>query len=51
MFSEIQAAPPIEVFKLSADYQADKTPNKVSLGVGAYRDPFSRALSNSAKGH
>jgi len=38
MFSEIPAAPPIEVFKLSADYQADETPNKVSLGVGAYRD-------------
>jgi len=38
MFSEIPAAPPIEVFKLSADYQADQTPNKVSLGVGAYRD-------------
>ena len=38
MFSDISAAPPVEVFKLSADYQADTFPTKVSLGVGAYRD-------------
>jgi len=38
MFSDIAAAPPVEVFKLSADYQADTFPTKVSLGVGAYRD-------------
>ena len=38
MFQEISAAPPVEVFKLSADYQADTFPSKVSLGVGAYRD-------------
>lgn len=38
MFGNISAAPPVEVFKLSADYQADQSPNKVSLGVGAYRD-------------
>ena len=30
-------APPIEVFQLSRDYQADSHPLKVSLGVGAYR--------------
>ena len=38
MLSQISPAPPVEVFKLSADYQADPSPNKVSLGVGAYRD-------------
>ena len=30
-------APPIEVFQLTRDYQADPHPQKVSLGVGAYR--------------
>jgi len=37
LFSGVQAAPPIEVFKLSRDFQADAHPLKVSLGVGAYR--------------
>jgi len=37
LFSAVQAAPPIEVFKLSRDFQADPDPLKVSLGVGAYR--------------
>jgi len=37
LFGGVQAAPPIEVFKLSKDYQADPHPLKVSLGVGAYR--------------
>ena len=36
-FSNVEAAPPIEVFKLSRDFQADTNPKKVSLGVGAYR--------------
>jgi len=35
--SEVSPAPPIEVFQLGRDYQADTDPNKVSLGVGAYR--------------
>ena len=30
-------AAPIEVFQLTRDYQADPSPAKVSLGVGAYR--------------
>lgn len=38
MFSKVTAAPPVEPFKLSADYQADPCTTKVSLGVGAYRD-------------
>jgi len=37
VFSGVQAAPPIEVFQLGRDYQADPSPQKVSLGVGAYR--------------
>ena len=36
-FSNVEAAPPIEVFQLSRDFQADPNPKKVSLGVGAYR--------------
>jgi len=36
-FSDVDPAPPIEVFQLTRDYQADTHPQKVSLGVGAYR--------------
>jgi len=36
-FDSVTAAPPIEVFQLGRDYQADTCPDKVSLGVGAYR--------------
>jgi len=38
LFGHIESAPPVEVFKLTADYTADPAENKVSLGVGAYRD-------------
>ncbi|XP_040565471.1 LOW QUALITY PROTEIN: aspartate aminotransferase, cytoplasmic [Lepeophtheirus salmonis] len=38
LFSEVPAAPPIEVFKLSRDFREDPCDKKVSLGVGAYRD-------------
>lgn len=37
LFANIEPAPPIEVFKLTRDFQADTNPQKVSLGVGAYR--------------
>jgi len=37
MFNNVDMAPPIEVFQLSRDFQADTFPQKVSLGVGAYR--------------
>eukprot|EP00088_Acartia_fossae_P007121 TRINITY_DN1330_c0_g1_i15.p1 TRINITY_DN1330_c0_g1~~TRINITY_DN1330_c0_g1_i15.p1 ORF type:complete len:1382 (-),score=561.93 TRINITY_DN1330_c0_g1_i15:398-4543(-) len=37
IFSGVSMAPPIEVFQLSRDFQADSHPKKVSLGVGAYR--------------
>merc|ERR1719427_474290 len=36
-FYNVEAAPPIEVFKLSRDFTADTDSRKVSLGVGAYR--------------
>ena len=42
MFHEITPAPPVEVFKLTADYQSDPSPNKVSLGAGAYRDELGK---------
>lgn len=31
-------APPDVIFELTASYKADKDPNKINLGVGAYRD-------------
>ena len=37
VFDCATAAPPIEVFQLGRDFQADTFPEKVSLGVGAYR--------------
>ncbi len=37
MFNSVEQAPPIEVFKLTRDFQSDTHPQKVSLGVGAYR--------------
>jgi aspartate aminotransferase len=37
VFSGVEAAPPIEVFQLGRDFQADPSPLKVILGVGAYR--------------
>lgn len=36
-FEAVTDAPPIEVFQLGREYQADTCPDKVSLGVGAYR--------------
>ena len=37
VFETVEAAPPIEVFQLGREFQADPSPDKVSLGVGAYR--------------
>ncbi|CAD5118874.1 DgyrCDS7547 [Dimorphilus gyrociliatus] len=37
VFQNVESVAPIEVFKLSADYRADPNPQKVNLGVGAYR--------------
>ncbi|XP_064465698.1 aspartate aminotransferase, cytoplasmic-like isoform X1 [Ornithodoros turicata] len=36
-FSDVQAAPPVEIFALMRAYRADTHPKKVDLGVGAYR--------------
>jgi len=36
-FDSVTAAPPIEVFQLGRDFQVDSFPEKVSVGVGAYR--------------
>jgi len=37
IFAEVPLAPPVAVFKLTADYRSDENPKKVNLGVGAYR--------------
>ncbi|XP_064173354.1 aspartate aminotransferase, cytoplasmic [Anguilla rostrata] len=37
VFTEVPQAVPVAVFKLTADFREDKDPNKVNLGVGAYR--------------
>ncbi|KAG8227200.1 hypothetical protein J437_LFUL003406 [Ladona fulva] len=36
-FSVVEAGPPIEVFALTKSFTDDPFPNKVNLGVGAYR--------------
>ena len=41
-FDQVQAAPPIAIFALSRAYQQDTHPNKVDLGIGAYRDDTAR---------
>ncbi|QRV86060.1 aminotransferase class I and II protein [Ceratobasidium sp. AG-Ba] len=37
-FASVPLAPPDAIFKLTAAYKADTYPQKVNLGVGAYRD-------------
>ncbi|XP_030058780.1 aspartate aminotransferase, cytoplasmic [Microcaecilia unicolor] len=37
IFAAVPAAPPVAVFKLTADFRQDFDPRKVNLGVGAYR--------------
>ena len=36
-FASVELAPPVAVFKLTADYKADDNGDKINLGVGAYR--------------
>lgn len=36
-FSCVEAAPPVEIFALNQAYKNDTNPNKVDLGIGAYR--------------
>lgn len=37
-FSSLQKAPEDPLFGLMAAYRADQSPDKVDLGIGAYRD-------------
>uniref|UniRef100_A0A4W5JP11 aspartate transaminase n=1 Tax=Hucho hucho TaxID=62062 RepID=A0A4W5JP11_9TELE len=37
IFAEVPQAPPVAVFKLTADFREDTHAPKVNLGVGAYR--------------
>ena len=37
MFASVQLAPPVELFQLGRDFQADCDLDKISLGIGAYR--------------
>uniref|UniRef100_A0A3B5PYW7 Aspartate aminotransferase n=1 Tax=Xiphophorus maculatus TaxID=8083 RepID=A0A3B5PYW7_XIPMA len=37
VFCDVQQAAPVAVFKLTQDFSNDEFPNKVNLGVGAYR--------------
>ncbi|KAG8748674.1 Aspartate aminotransferase, cytoplasmic [Ceratobasidium sp. 414] len=41
-FAKVPLAPPDSIFKLTAAYKADSYPQKVNLGVGAYRDDDSK---------
>jgi aspartate/tyrosine/aromatic aminotransferase len=36
-FANVTEAPPDPILGLNAAFQADPTPNKLNLGVGAYR--------------
>jgi aspartate/tyrosine/aromatic aminotransferase len=38
MFSHVSAIPPDPLFGINDAYNQDKDPNKLNLGVGAYRD-------------
>ncbi|KAH8106744.1 aspartate aminotransferase [Cristinia sonorae] len=41
-WEEVPLAPPDSIFKLTAAYKADSFPQKINLGVGAYRDDDSK---------
>lgn len=38
IFAKVPLAPPDPIIGVNAAFQADTDPNKVNLGVGAYRD-------------
>ncbi|TFK29837.1 aspartate aminotransferase [Coprinopsis marcescibilis] len=42
LWQAVPLAPPDSIFKLTAAYKADTHPNKINLGVGAYRDDNSK---------
>ncbi|KAI8075794.1 aspartate aminotransferase [Gilbertella persicaria] len=37
VFNQVPQAPPDMIFNLTAQYKADKNPNKINIGVGAFR--------------
>ena len=37
VFQEVPQAPPDMIFNLTAQYKADTNPNKINIGVGAFR--------------
>ena len=37
MLSDVNLAPPVELFQLQKDYQDDNAAQKINLGLGAYR--------------
>ena len=37
MLSDLNLAPPVELFQLQKDYQDDNAAQKINLGLGAYR--------------
>jgi aspartate aminotransferase len=41
-WENVPLAPPDSIFKLTASYKTDTAPQKVNLGVGAYRDDNSK---------
>ncbi|EIM90168.1 aspartate aminotransferase [Stereum hirsutum FP-91666 SS1] len=41
-WEQVPLAPPDSIFKLTAAYKADTFPQKINLGVGAYRDDDSK---------
>jgi aspartate aminotransferase len=43
-FANVQEAPPDPILGLNAAFQADPTPNKLNLGVGAYRTEEGKPL-------
>lgn len=49
VFAEVPQAPPVLVFKLTADFREDPDPRKVNLGVGG-KDAVPRRVSCPGSG-
>ena len=44
MWAKVQLAPPDPILNLNTLYNEDTNPNKVNLGVGAYRDENGKSV-------
>lgn len=44
IFAEVPQAPPVAVFKLTADFREDTHAQKVNLGVGGKREKLQQAM-------